>query len=147
MDIELSVRPTGRSGPDCDSRSCKSGGNERPKSFFHNEDLIKEKDIRLLDKVVLKRRETSSRRSSTSRRTADGRRKRIQHAEGMPGMRKRRKRAEAKCMANTLVNALYGEREVSSDELLAIMAIELEEYSRQQTVDSGSTSSPTSDGP
>jgi len=32
-----------------------------------------------------------------------------------------RKRTEAKCLANAIVNAMYGEKEVSSDEMLAMM--------------------------
>lgn len=34
-----------------------------------------------------------------------------------------RKRTEAKCLANAIVNAMNGEREVSSDELLSMMGM------------------------
>ncbi|MDI5790600.1 hypothetical protein PO124_25620 [Bacillus licheniformis] len=89
MDIELSVGRTGAVTPTAILEPVKVAGTTVQRASLHNEDLIKEKDIRLLDKVVVKRRETSFRRSSTSSSNSGRAKKRIQHAEGMPGMRKR----------------------------------------------------------
>lgn len=55
LDIELSVGRTGAVTPTAILEPVKVAGTTVQRASLHNEDLIKEKDIRLLDKVVVKK--------------------------------------------------------------------------------------------
>lgn len=55
LDIELSVGRTGAVTPTAILEPVKVAGTTVQRASLHNEDLIKEKDIRLLDKVVIKK--------------------------------------------------------------------------------------------
>lgn len=66
LDIELNVGRTGVITPTAVLEPVKVAGTTVSRASLHNEDLIKEKDIRILDKVVVKKRATSSLRSSMS---------------------------------------------------------------------------------
>ncbi|MDA1477119.1 NAD-dependent DNA ligase LigA [Bacillus changyiensis] len=55
LDIELSVGRTGTVTPTAILEPVKVAGTTVQRASLHNEDLIKEKDIRLFDKVVIKK--------------------------------------------------------------------------------------------
>ena len=54
LDIELNVGRTGVITPTAVLEPVKVAGTTVSRASLHNEDLIKEKDIRILDKVVVK---------------------------------------------------------------------------------------------
>ena len=53
LDIELNVGRTGVITPTAILEPVKVAGTTVSRASLHNEDLIKEKDIRILDKVVV----------------------------------------------------------------------------------------------
>lgn len=55
LDIELNVGRTGVITPTAILEPVKVAGTTVSRASLHNEDLIKEKDIRILDKVVVKK--------------------------------------------------------------------------------------------
>lgn len=63
LDIELNVGRTGVITPTAILEPVKVAGTTVSRASLHNEDLIKEKDIRILDKVVVKKRAISFRKS------------------------------------------------------------------------------------
>lgn len=85
LDIELNVGRTGVITPTAVLEPVKVAGTTVSRASLHNEDLIKEKDIRILDKVVVKKAgDIIPEVVNVLIEQRDRGRKRIQYADQLP---------------------------------------------------------------